>query len=122
MCRHPRLLRFFALLMALAMLPGWGEVFESVDHLVRLGHLPHSAGHELHADHGAPPMGPAEHHGCTPVSHTCGARSLRAVVFAAARVPPPVLFLVPTGNDRPLEVEPRMLERATPPPKPPPIA
>ena len=120
MRRLPLLTRLFAVLMALSMLPGWGEVFESAEHLVHYGHLPHSAVHELHAGQEAPHHGPVEH-GCNPLFHPCGAHGVKAVVGAGVSVPAPVLFLV-TRKDAPLVAEGRLADLYRPPPTPPPIA
>lgn len=75
------------LLLCASLLPGWGELWENIEHLVLDGHLAHGSIHEGEDDHAAHRALGAEH-GCTPISHTCGCH---------ASVP----VLIPGGMDFP---------------------
>lgn len=110
-------------LLALSLLPGWPEVLENVDHLVRDGHFAHSDAHdqaaEEHAADGA--CADSDEHGCTPLAHRCACHvSLAALV-------PTTPDSVDTGwlNLTAYTLSPWLggpLTRATPPPTRPPIA
>ena len=70
--------RLLVLLLALAMMPGAAELFESAVHLVSEGHVAHAvpeSGSESDAHH---PEGPE--HGCTPTFHLCGCHASLAFV------------------------------------------
>jgi len=120
MYRHRVLTRLVALLMALAMLPGWGEVFETAEHVIVYKHFPHSAAHELHANDEAPVSEPGDI-GCNPLFHVCGAKAVKAIVSRSEDLPAPRLFVI-RSTDRVLVGETRPPEDLSlPPPTPPPI-
>ncbi|MBT3218344.1 MAG: hypothetical protein HN348_04580 [Proteobacteria bacterium] len=55
----------------MSLLPGLSEVFETVEHLLHDGHLPHSEQNE-EAQHLEVHNGTlGDEHGCTAMSHTC---------------------------------------------------
>jgi hypothetical protein len=112
--------RFLRLLVALfvlfGLIPGGGEIFENLEHVIHDGHLAHVEDHLDEADHGAA----SDEHGCTPMMHTCGCHaSLSALPGLDA------LALAPPHSDEapsPVALDDRPLARATAPPTPPPNA
>ncbi len=109
--------------MCLALLPGWGELLENVEHLVRDGHPAHAVAADAHdedAGHAGHDALEAEH-GCTPMTHLCGCHASVPVVFPeAVQVPWPRRVVV--QERRPWAFEASMVQRALAPPVPPPLA
>lgn len=117
--RRPILRRLLALLLALALLPGWAELVENVEHLLHDGHLAHSEVHEL-AQASEDAHETTDEHGCTPVSHHCGCHMSVPGVLADSDL---TIGAPPMSMDRlALALEGRLLERAQAPPTPPPNA
>jgi hypothetical protein len=100
------------------MLPGWGELIETAEHLLHDGHLPHSESHEVVAN--AEQHTTDTEHGCTPTSHHCECHTSIPVLPTA---PPPELKPIMT-----VAVldwwpwEDLLISRSDPPPRLPPTA
>lgn len=115
--------RLLIALLALALLPGWPEVIENVEHLVHDGHLAHSEAHEHAAeDHAAHEQhADTDEHGCTPMAHRCPCHVSLAALIPAASEPPARGWLDLPALTVPF-TEGGPLTRAIPPPTRPPIA
>ncbi|MFT5679910.1 MAG: hypothetical protein ACI8RZ_000815 [Myxococcota bacterium] len=115
---RPILRKLLSLLLILTLLPGWGELIESAEHLIHDGHLPHSTSHEETAsieEHAAD-----TEHGCTPTSHHCECHQSVPVLPSSA---PPQLS--PRIEVVVLSWAPRrdtLISRVDIPPTPPPLA
>jgi hypothetical protein len=116
-----RILRQILLLfLCVSLTPGWGEVLENLEHLVRDGHPAHVASHEGDEDHAAHEALEAEH-GCTPVSHICGCHaSVPVLVPDGIGLPQPRLIVC--QRVKPWGIDETIAYRAQAPPVPPPRA
>lgn len=86
-----------ALILALAMMPGSSEVFESAFHLMTEGHLAHAASDGDHHETGP-------EHGCTPTFHVCGCHA--SLSFVGPPVVPKVTLRVSLSVEAPKPVAP----------------
>ncbi len=111
--------KLLSLLLMLAMLPSWGELVETAEHMLHDGHLPHSASHEAVASTEKHAAVDTEH-GCTPLSHHCACHVSMPVLPGDS---PPALRPLQTVTL--LRWSPRedtLSSRSDPPPTPPPAA
>lgn len=105
------------LLIALAMLPGWPMVLESLEHLVHDGHMPHSEQHDV-ADASEHHADGEDEHACTPTAHHCGCHYSVSVILGDAvpiKPSPHARFVAPRDAEHPPT-------RALAPPTRPPIS
>jgi len=111
--------RILSLLLILTMLPGWGELIETAEHLLHDGHLPHSTAHEESADSEHHNVATTEH-GCTPTSHQC---ECHVSIPILPNDPPPELKRVVVVSELVWSPHERTLRsRSEAPPRPTPIA
>lgn len=111
------------LALCVALMPGWIELLENLEHLVHDGHLAHPADHVAHADHDHEQADAHEaleaEHGCTPMQHDCPCHASVPVLLPQ----PTALDTTPSlpEQDRPPELLTRLVHRANAPPVRPPI-
>jgi hypothetical protein len=97
--------RVFALLVALAFVPAFGELVETLVHVAEYGDSVHGASAEdgAHRHHDATPLG-ADEHGCSPMLHLCGchapAPALPDGLRLAAPLRPSTRGVAPTSTLR----------------------
>lgn len=111
--------RLLGLLLILAMLPGWGELIETAEHLLHDGHLPHSTSHEVSGDTEEHAAADTEH-GCTPTSHHCECHQSVPVLPGeeAPQLKPQQRLVMTSWIPR----DDQLISRVDAPPTPPPIA
>ena len=120
MRRHPLLQKLLTLVLVIGLLPGLNELFETAEHLLQTGHMPHSAEHDVvqisEDQHEAD-----EEHDCTPMAHHCACHaSAPALLADSVTVEPPALAMM--ADTRAHIDESIALMRANAPPTRPPIA
>ena len=103
----------------LAMLPGWGELIETAEHLLHDGHLPHSTDHEVSAATEEHTVANDEH-GCTPTTHHCECH--QSVPVLPGNEPPQLNPLQRVVLTSWMPWEDQLISRVDVPPTPPPIA
>lgn len=112
--------QLLTLLLIFSLVPGLGELVESLEHVLHDGHLPHSAQHELAAVEESHPGEADTEHGCTPMSHNCGCHTSTPATLPTAVVPNRVdRLLADRFHPRGDQV---LRSRANAPPTRPPIA
>lgn len=112
--------QLLTLVLVVSLIPGLGELVESVTHVLHDGHLPHSEQHELAAVEAPHQADAAPEHGCTPMSHHCGCHVSSPVTvptaILAVRVDQLLVARLHPHQDH------WLASRANAPPTPPPIA
>jgi hypothetical protein len=112
--------QLLTLVLVLSLVPGLGELVESVEHVLHDGHLPHSVQHDLAAAEESHPAAVDTEHGCTPLSHNCGCHISTPATLPTVAVPVRIDRLL-AARFHPRGAE-TLRSRANAPPTPPPIA